>query len=137
MSRWEQGQSGNPYGRPKGSLNKATLASLAILEGEAEAITRKAIELTTSGDIQAIRLCVERLVPRAKEVPLSVHIPPIRSPVDTTQTISQLIEKLASGELLPSEVESICRVLEQYRKQYETTELEERLNKLEELYGAA
>ena len=134
---WQKGQSGNPAGRPKGSLNKATLASLAILEGEAEAITRKAIELATSGDIQAIRLCMERLVPRPKEVPLSVHIPPVRSPVEATHTISQLIEKLASGELLPSEVESICRVLEQYRKQYETNELEERLQKLEELYGAA
>ena len=134
---WRKGESGNPAGRPKGSSNKATLAALSILEGEAEAITRKAIELATSGDIQAIRLCVERLVPRAKEVPLSVHITPIRSPVDATQTISQLIEKLASGELLPSEVESICRVLEQYRKQYETNELEERLQKLEELYGAA
>ena len=134
---WRKGASGNPAGRPKGSFNKATLAALSILEGEAEAITRKAIELATSGDIQAIRLCVERLVPRAKEVPLSVHIPPIRSPVDATQTIPTLIEKLASGELLPSEVESICRVLEQYRKQYETNELEERLQKLEELYGAA
>ena len=35
---------GNP-GRPKGSRNKATLAAEALLDGEAEALTHKAIEL--------------------------------------------------------------------------------------------
>src|SRR6267378_2403412 len=38
------GQSGNPAGRPVGSRNKATLAIDALLDGEGEALTRKAIE---------------------------------------------------------------------------------------------
>jgi hypothetical protein len=38
-----KGTSGNPQGRPLGARNKATLAIEALLEGEAEAITRKAI----------------------------------------------------------------------------------------------
>ena len=37
MSKFKTGQSGNPGGRPKGALNKATLATQALLEGEAEA----------------------------------------------------------------------------------------------------
>ena len=134
---WNKGESGNPSGRPKGSLNKSTLASLAILHDESEKITRKAVELAIDGDLAAIRLCLERLIPRARETQLTVDIPPIRCPADAVQTISMLLEGLAGGELLPSEAESICRVLEQYRKQYETNELEERLQKLEELYGAA
>jgi hypothetical protein len=43
---------GNP-GRPKGSRNKATLAAEALLDGEAEALTRKAIELALAGDVTA------------------------------------------------------------------------------------
>jgi hypothetical protein len=42
---FQKGQSGNPSGRPAGSRNKATLALDALLDGEGEAITRKAIEL--------------------------------------------------------------------------------------------
>ena len=39
---FKPGQSGNPSGRPHGSRNKATLALEALLDGEGEAITRKA-----------------------------------------------------------------------------------------------
>jgi hypothetical protein len=54
---FKPGQSGNPSGRPHGSRNKATLALEALLDGEGEAITRKALE----GDTAALRLCLERI----------------------------------------------------------------------------
>ena len=49
---------GNRYGRgrPEGSRNKATLAAQTLLDGEAEALTRKVIDLALSGDITALRL---------------------------------------------------------------------------------
>ena len=34
MSKFISGQSGNPSGRPKGALNKITMATRALLEGE-------------------------------------------------------------------------------------------------------
>jgi hypothetical protein len=42
---FQPGQSGNPNGRKKGSRNKITQAIEAFLDGEGEALTRKAIEL--------------------------------------------------------------------------------------------
>src|SRR3954467_2997309 len=39
------GQSGNGAGRPRGSRNRTTLAAEQLLDGEAEALTRKVIEL--------------------------------------------------------------------------------------------
>ena len=41
---FEPGKSGNPKGKPKGSRNQATLLAEALLDGEAEAITRKVIK---------------------------------------------------------------------------------------------
>jgi Family of unknown function (DUF5681) len=43
------GQSGNPAGKPKGARNRTTLAVEALLQGEATAITRKAIERAKAG----------------------------------------------------------------------------------------
>ena len=60
---WQIGQSGNPAGRPPGSRNPATLAAEVLLEGEAEALTRRAIERAMEGDVTALRLCLERVLP--------------------------------------------------------------------------
>jgi hypothetical protein len=47
--QFAHGASGNPGGRPPGARNKAALAAEALLAGEAEALTRKAVELALSG----------------------------------------------------------------------------------------
>jgi hypothetical protein len=57
---------GNP-GKPRGTRHKATLAALALLSGEAEGLTRKAVELALAGDVTALRLCIERLVPPCRK----------------------------------------------------------------------
>src|SRR5215475_9848913 len=67
--RFRPGVSGNPAGRPKGARNKSTLAAEALLDGEAEALTRKAVEMALGGDTVALRLCLERLVPPRKDRP--------------------------------------------------------------------
>ena len=50
---FQPGKSGNPAGKPAGARNKTTLAVEALLDGEAEGLTRKAIELANAGDIAA------------------------------------------------------------------------------------
>jgi hypothetical protein len=72
---------GNP-GRPKGARHRTTLAIEAILDGEAEALTRKAIELAKAGDTTALRLCLERLAPPRKDRPLKLTMPPLERPED-------------------------------------------------------
>jgi hypothetical protein len=73
-------QKGNP-GRPRGSCNKATLAARQLLEGRAKAITKKCIELALQGDLIAIKLCLERLVPvvRAELVELEARLAKLES----------------------------------------------------------
>ena len=60
-----KGQSGNPAGQPKGTRHKTTLAMEALLDGEGEAITRKAVEMALSGDATALRLALSAFFPRA------------------------------------------------------------------------
>src|SRR5690242_19586979 len=46
-----RGQSGNLAGRPPGSRNRTTIAAQALLDGEAAALSLKAVELALGGDI--------------------------------------------------------------------------------------
>jgi len=62
-----KGQSGNPGGRPRGSSNRATRAAEMLLDGEATALTRKAVELALAGDQAALRLCLDRTVAPRRE----------------------------------------------------------------------
>ena len=70
-------QAGNKYGkgRPAGSRNKATIALEALLDGEGEAMMRKAIELALGGSETALRLCLERLIPPRRERLVRLRLP--------------------------------------------------------------
>ena len=51
-------------GKPRGTRHKVTQAVLGLLEGQAEALTQRAVQLALAGDSTALRLCLERLAPR-------------------------------------------------------------------------
>ena len=59
---FEKGRSGNPAGRPCGARNKATLAAEALFDSEAEALSRKAVELALGGSEGALRICLDRII---------------------------------------------------------------------------
>ena len=129
--RFQPGQSGNPNGRPHGSRNKATLALESILDSEGEAITRKAIENALNGDMTAIRLCMERLIPVRKDSPVSFNLPEINNANDGAKAMASILRSLADGDITPNEASSVAGVIETYRKTLETAEFEGRLSALE------
>src|SRR5215204_2547200 len=65
----------NPNGKPKGTRHRVTMAAETLMEGEAEAITRKAIELAKGGDGPALRLCMDRIYPPRKDRPVRFRLP--------------------------------------------------------------
>jgi hypothetical protein len=121
---------GNP-GRPKGARHKATRAALALLEGEAEALSRKAIETALEGDTTALRLCLERIAPPRKDAPVTFNLPPMQSAADAAKAAASVLEAVATGDLTPTEGAHIMALVETYRRTLETSELETRLTALE------
>jgi Family of unknown function (DUF5681) len=79
---FQPGKSGNPAGKPKGARNKTTVAIQSLLDGEAETITRKVVEMAKSGDTTAMRLVMERLIAPRKDRPVSFHMPEMKTPSD-------------------------------------------------------
>ena len=132
-TRFKKGQSGNPSGRPRGSLNKATLAVQALLDGEAEIIGKKAIELANNGDMAAVKLVMERIIPPVKELPVYVeNMGDITGTQDITATSSQIFKHVCSGNITLSEGKSLMSVLGGVVKSIEIEDIAARLEMLEE-----
>jgi len=129
---FEKGQSGNLNGRPRGTRNKTTLAMEALLDGEAEAITRKAIEKAKEGDMVAIRLCLERTLSAVKSRPVEIDLPPVETAKDITAAHGAVIAAMAKGEITPDDAAAIAGVLEARRRAIETVELEARIEEIEQ-----
>ena len=110
------GQSGNPAGRPRGSRNRSTIAAESLLEGEAEALTRKAVELALAGDTTALRLCIERLVPPRKDRLIEFAVPTITSAHDAAKAISAVLAAVAEGRITPAEEAAVAGLVEACRR---------------------
>jgi hypothetical protein len=108
------------------------MACDALLEGEAEKITRRAVELALKGDSTALRLCLERIAPPRKDRPVNFALPHIEAVADLPKASAALLDAVASGELTPMEAAELGKLVEAHAKAVEVTDLQERLIRLEE-----
>ncbi len=100
---FQAGVSGNPDGRPKGSRNATTIALETLLDGQATALTQKVVDVALTGDIAALRLCLDRILPARRDRPVTFMLPPIDSAQDAAATVSAVLAAVASGEITPAD----------------------------------
>jgi hypothetical protein len=131
--RFQKGQSGNPSGRPRGARNSATLAAEALLDGEAEALTRKAIELALAGDTVALRLCLERIYPPRKDRPVTFALPPITSARDAADISAAVAAAVSVGDITLGEAAEVAKLIDSYVRAYQAAELNDRVVRIEQL----
>ena len=118
-------------GKPRGTRHKATQAVLSLLEGEATALTRKAVELALGGDTTALRLCIERLAPARKDASVQFQLRRMTSAKDAAEAAAAIIEAVAGGDLTPGEGAQIMGLIDVFRRTLEVTDLETRIAALE------
>jgi hypothetical protein len=125
-----RGQSGNPAGKPPGTLHKATQAMQTMLEGETEALTRKAVELALEGDITALKLCLDRIAPAYKPSarPVTLDMPP---PDNLTDTARAFVSAAARGEIPPDIAAQLVSAVASVARVEEMEQVKERLAALE------
>jgi hypothetical protein len=126
---------GNP-GKAKGTRNRATVAAESLLDGEAEALTRKAIGMALAGDGIALRLCLDRIIPPRRGRPVQFELPALETASDLPKALGALLEQTAAGAISPEEAATITGVIEAKRKALETLELEGRIAALEQRQAA-
>ena len=137
-SGWKQrgrpfspGTSGNPKGKPKDARNRATLAAEALLDGEAEALTRIVIAKALDGDPTALRLCLDRILPVRRDRTVQLSLPSVKGAPDAVAASRAILVAVLSGEITPAEGIEIAKVLEVHLRAIEAEDLERRLAALE------
>ena len=117
---------------PKGTRHRATMLVEKLMEDDAENIVRAVVSAAKAGDPTAMRLCIERLVPVRKGRPVTFDLPPVKTAADIAGAVGELARVMAAGELTTDEASAAASVIEMHRRAIETTEIELRLQKLEE-----
>jgi hypothetical protein len=106
------------------------------VDGEAEALTRKAIDMALARDTVALKLCLERIYPARKDRPVTFALPPINTARDAADVTSSVMNAVAAGQLTPADASELSKVVACVVKAFEAAEFADRLVPYEQLSDA-
>ena len=90
--KWKPGQSGNPAGRKPGTKTKRTLVGEAF-EKRCEAVAEAVVTAAIAGDMQAAKLCIERVQP-----PLRNEGPRVKFTFDHSKSLTGQAQDVVAEE---------------------------------------
>ncbi len=127
--RFVKGQSGNPRGRPKGIPDKRSRLR-AMMEPHAPALVNRVIQRAMAGDMQAAKLCFERLIPTLRPMtePIQSCVPHEK---DMSVQATTIFDKVLHGELTTDEATALINILVARMSIETATDLERRLAEME------
>jgi len=124
--RFQGGACPNPKGRPRGSRNKSTLLLLESLGEKSPDLLKKMIERAESGDVNALRFLLERLLPVCKSAPVDVSLPD-----DPERAASLLVGLAASGQIPAGEAVHLAELVRLHSDLTDLKSLAARIEALE------
>jgi hypothetical protein len=130
---FKKGQSGNPAGKPKGTLSKRTLLAKQLETHMPDLIT-KVVELAKQGDTQALKICIDRGLPAKKVIDELVDL---GKPLDGTAAEQGrlVLKAVGEGRITPDQAATLMSSIQAQARVVEIDELERRLKALEEASG--
>lgn len=127
--KFRPGVSGNPAGRPKGKQNRRT-ALKELLDPHADKLVEKAVQLALDGDVTALRLCLERIIPPVKAKDDTVIVSDMNGSL--SEKAETVANAMAMGRLTPDQGQRFLSGLAMVSRVREVDELAKRVEMLEE-----
>jgi len=125
---FKAGESGNPTGRPKGIIDKRT-EWRELLQSHAKDLIKTLVDEAKAGDSTALRLCIERLLPRSK-ADNSIHFELPEGRLDSGDNMLQIAHDItaavASGQLSIEEAEKFAAFIDRQRNVIKNAEWQQR-----------
>jgi hypothetical protein len=94
------------------------------LNRRAGALICKALDLAEGGDVAALRLCIERILPTRKEPAVSLNLPAVGSAADAEKLMGAINDAMARGDVTPSQAAQMARPIDTYVRTIVTAAIE-------------
>lgn len=124
MGKFKPGESGNPAGRPKGSINR----QLRALREAADKVLPLVVEKALAGDADAQRLILDRALPRVR--PMSPAEPFTLPEGDLLDQVQAVLRQVADGEMSPTAAAEVVGMVATAAKVEEIDQLRNEINSL-------
>jgi hypothetical protein len=128
---FQKGQSGNPEGRPRGARNKRTLFAESLFEADIADLVKKLIEVAKTGDVAALRLCIDRICPPQRDRPVALELPAMTTTADAVAAMGAIMQAIGEGDLAAQEAAELANVVARFSQTITTAQLERRLDEVE------
>lgn len=89
------------------------------------------IEEAKAGDLQAAKIILDRLLPPRKDNLIQIDLPKMESSSDLSKAVGCIADAVGSGQISPSEGESLARIVDIHTRALEFAEFEKWLAVLE------
>ena len=129
--RYLPGASGNPKGMAQGYRHPKTVILQALLDEDGPEVARAALKLAKQGNVAALRLVMERLLPPSRRRTVSIDLPKIVTPADVPRALAAVTAAAAAGQITPDEAAAFGSLISATRQALELAEIDLRLRKLE------
>lgn len=101
------------------------------LRGAAEEIIAQVIYAAQGGDMRAIKIVFDRIMPKKREAPISIQLPKITSIIEAEEAMTQVMSGAVKGEISLSEAETLSKLIRNHVDILEISSIERRVKTLE------
>jgi len=129
MGKFKAGQSGNPAGKPKGTIHKVTQLRDALLN-DVPALLERTKKAALEGDMTAMKILLDRTVPTLKPGQATVYLPELDVDMPVHQKASIITDAVVTGDIPAESGLSLLKMAEALAKILETTQIREELDAL-------
>ena len=102
-----------------------------LVDGEAEKIARKLIELATDGNVRCLEIALDRIARKRSGRPIDFQLPEIKNLHDVVSAMAAVTSGVNDGSLTAEEGSHLARVLDAYANAVTTFDLVARVEALE------
>lgn len=128
MAKYQPGQSGNKAGRPRGVPDRRAQAR-ALFDQHRDELVAKAIQMALAGDIAALRLCLDRVMPAMKPMEAGISLGAL--PESLAAKGERVLGLVATGMLPTDAGGAVMEMLAKQARIVEISDLERRVAALE------
>jgi hypothetical protein len=124
-------------GRKKGQRDRATVIVEKLFASHVRDVAKCVVRAAMGGEKWAAKLVIERVMPPAREAPINFRFGQISSPLEIPGGIQEVLSLAAAGEISLSDAERICAMIGLLRQAFETADMAQRLEAVEQTLEAA